>query len=122
MVYSRYKVGNDGKTAYERQKGRKCKLVVVPIGELVVYKKLGETAQERKSLESHWFEGVWLGHARGSSEALLGTKDGVVRAWAVRRKPEEERWGAEAITEMRGAPAKPNPSMPGISVRIAVNK
>ena len=62
-----------------------------------------------------------MGHARGSSEALLGTKDGVVRAWTVRRKPEEERWDAEAITEMRGTPAKPNPNMPGISVPIAVN-
>ena len=56
-----------------------------------------------------------------SSEALLGTKDGVVRAWTVRRKPEEERWDAEAVTEMRGTPATPNPSMPGISVPIAVN-
>ena len=93
----------------------------MPIGELVMYKKLGEIVQERKSLESTRYEGVWLGHARGSGEALLGTKDGVVRAWTVRRKPEEERWDAKAITEMRGAPAKPNPSMPGISAPIAVN-
>ena len=49
MAYSRYKAGDDGKTAYEKQKGRRCKLEVVPIGELVMYKKLGETAQERKS-------------------------------------------------------------------------
>ena len=104
MVYSRYKVGEDGKTAYERQKGRKCKLEVVPFGEFVRYKKLGETSQERKSLESTWFEGVWLGHARGSSEALVGTKDGVVRAWTIRGKPEGERWDAEAITEIQGPP------------------
>ena len=32
MLYSRYKVGLDGKTAYERQKGRKCKMEVVPFG------------------------------------------------------------------------------------------
>ena len=47
MVYSSYKVGEDGKTAYERQKGRRRKLGVVPIGELVMYKKLGE--QPRKA-------------------------------------------------------------------------
>ena len=78
--YSRYKLGEDGKTPCERQKGRKCVLEVVPFGELVRYKKLGETSQERKSLESSWFEDVWLGRARGSSEELVGAKDGVVRA------------------------------------------
>ena len=49
MAYSRYKLGAEGKTPYERQKGRKCVLEVVPFGELVRYKKLGETSQERKS-------------------------------------------------------------------------
>ena len=66
-----------GRPRTRDKKGRRCKLEVVPTGELVMYKKLGETAQERKSLESIWYEEVWLGHARGSSEALLGTKDGV---------------------------------------------
>ena len=41
MAYSRYKLGEDGKTPYERQKGRKCVLEVVPFGELVRYKKFG---------------------------------------------------------------------------------
>ena len=80
MAYSRYKLGADGKTPCGRQKCRKCVLEVVPFGELVRYKQLGETAQQRKSLETSWSEGVSLGHARGSSEALAGTKDGVVRA------------------------------------------
>jgi len=121
MAYSRYKLGEDCKTHYERQKGRKCVLEVVPFGELVRYKKLGETSQERKSLESSWFEGVWLGHARGSSEALVGTKDGVVRAWTIRRMPEGERWNAEAITEMQGTPARPSTTMPGLHIPISIN-
>ena len=121
MAYSRYKIGEDGKTPYERQKGRKCNLEVVPFGELVRYKKLGETSQERKSLESSWNEGVWLGHARGSSESLVGTKDGVVRAWAIRRMPQDERWGPESITEMRGTPARPSTVLPGIHIPIAIN-
>ena len=61
MAYSRYKVGADGKTPYERQNGRKCVLEVVPFGELVRYKQLGETAQQRKSLKTSWLECVWLG-------------------------------------------------------------
>ena len=121
MAYSRYKLGADGKTPCERQKGRKCILEVVPFGEFVRYKQLGETPQERKSLESSWFEGVWLGHARGSREALVGTKDGVVRAWTVRRMPEGERWDAEAITEMQGTPAQPSTAMPGHHIPISIN-
>ena len=69
-----------GRPRTRDKKGRRRKLEVVPFGELVMYTKLAETAQERKSLESIWYEGVWLGHAIGSSEPLLGTKDGVVRA------------------------------------------
>ena len=119
MVYSRFKLGDDGKTAYERQKGRRCCLEVVPFGELVRYKQLGETSQERKSLGATWFDGVWLGHARGSSEALVGTKDGVARAWAVRIMPEGERWDPEAITETKGTPARPG-ILPGIHIPIAI--
>ena len=121
MAYSRYKLGADGKTPYERQKGRMCVLEVVQFGEFVRYKQLGETSQERKSLECSWFEGVWLGHSRGSSEALVGTKDGVVRAWTIRRMPEGERWDAESITEMAGTPAQPSTAAPGQHIPIPIH-
>jgi len=37
MAYSRFKVGADGKTPYEHQKGRKCLLAVVPFGDPQIY-------------------------------------------------------------------------------------
>ena len=40
ICYSRYAVGKDGRTAYERLRGRTCRSVVVPMGEKVWYKKL----------------------------------------------------------------------------------
>ena len=40
MLHSRVRRGSDGKTAYERQKGRRCKMEVVPFGECVHYRKL----------------------------------------------------------------------------------
>ena len=36
MLLSRFKLGEDGKTAYERQKGKKCNLEVLPFGERVL--------------------------------------------------------------------------------------
>ena len=91
------------------------------MGELVMSKRLRDGPEGRTSLESSWGEGVWLGHARISSEALIGTKDGVIRAWTVKRKIEEERWSSSKIKEMRGTPVQPNPSMPGINIPIIIN-
>ena len=118
MLHSRYRVGADGKTAYERQRGRKCKQEVVPFGEKVYYRKLD---QDGKKLESDWEQGVWLGHARVSNEVLIGTRNGVVRAWAIKRVPEEERWSADEILNICGTPARPNPQMPGNDVPLHIH-
>ena len=72
MLYSRYKVGPDGKTAYERQKGRKCKMEVVPFGEKIWYTELNKSGDKKMALEEAWHESVWLGHARSSNEILVG--------------------------------------------------
>ena len=39
MTVSRFLVGKDGRTGYERRRGRRCTLGVVPFGEIVWYKK-----------------------------------------------------------------------------------
>ena len=49
-----------------------------------------------------------LGHTRNSAEALIGTLNGVVRAWAVRRKPAEERWKDDIISAMTATPKDPS--------------
>ena len=118
MLYSRFKRGEDGKTAYERQRGCKCIQEVVPFGEKVHYRKL--EGENKNKLESQWEAGIWLGHARGSNEILIGTDQGVVRAWAVKRMPAEERWSAADVLGLRGVPARPNPQAPGQDVPVAI--
>lgn len=52
VCYSRYAVGKDGRTAYERLRGRTCKAIVVPMGEKVWYKKskgLKERIRQRRN-------------------------------------------------------------------------
>ena len=71
MAYSRYKLGDDGKTPYERQKGKKFVLEVVPFVEFVRYKQLGETSQERKS--------------HGLKECGWGMHEVRVRRWWVQK-------------------------------------
>ena len=57
-------------------------------------------------MKTKWFEGVWLGHNRGSNEPIVGTERGAVKAWAVRRRPSGERWSNELVSNMKGTPEK----------------
>ena len=91
MMVSRYLVGKDGRTAYERRRGRKCKVPLAGFGEKVWYKQIREQKERRDKLATEWKEGVWLGHSRSSNETVIGTTDGVVRAYAIKRQDEEER-------------------------------
>ena len=54
MLHSRVRRGTDGKTAYERQKGRQCKVEVVPFSECVHYRKL--KSDDKNKPESQWKE------------------------------------------------------------------
>ena len=91
-------------TPYQRQKGRKCELEVVPFGEKVMY-RLPEVASERhQALEERWAKGMWLGHARHSPEVLIGIAEGIVKSWAIRRLPEDQQWDGEMVKNTKGSP------------------
>ena len=109
MMVSRFLVGKDGLTAYERRRGRKCRILVVAFGEKVWYKEIRLSKERANKLESEWREGLWLGHSRRSNEAIIGTREGVVRAYAVKRMDEESRWDAKYLQEMKGTPQQPDP-------------
>ena len=108
MLLSRFRVGGDGQTAFQRQTGKRCITDVVPYAETVWYRELHASGERKRSIATRWKTGVWLGHARNSSEALIGTLNGVVRAWAVRRKAAEERWKDDIISAMTAIPADPS--------------
>ena len=120
ICQSRYAVGKDGKTAYERLRGRTCKSVVVPMGEKVWYKQLGDGGDRRNKAETQWHQGVWLGPAAISSETLIGTVNGVVRANAIKRFGKSEQWDINAILDMKGTPQRPNPNKPGLSIPVRI--
>ena len=71
MLYSRCVVREDGKTAYERLKGRKCNMEVVPFGEMIFFKQLRDGQGGERKMDTEWSEGIWLGHANGQPEYLL---------------------------------------------------
>ena len=120
MLPSRFMVGKDDKTAYERRRGRRCEIPTEVFGEKVWYKELKAKSEKKHNMETDWKEGLWLGHARSSNEILIGTREGVIRAWAIRKKPASEQWDRDLIKNMKGTPAKPNPNKPGLMIPITV--
>ena len=53
---------------------------------------------------------------RNSREIIMGADVGVVRAYAVMRKPEGERWDVERMRNVRGSPQQPNPEKPSMNI------
>ena len=118
MLVSRFLVGKDGRTPWDRRTGRPCELEVVPFWEYVDYKRIRHGKHRQNQLETERSSGVWLGHCQQSNEVLIGTNHGVIRAFTVARKPEGERWNAEAIRDVKGTPQQPDPSRAGLQAPI----
>ena len=106
-TYSLYKIGQDGKTPYERVTGRKWKQEAFEFGEQVMYRLPEKSGGKKHDFEDKWAVGTYLGIVRGSYERIVGTKEGVWRTNAVKRKPFEERWVLEKVAEVRGLPWEP---------------
>lgn len=77
FLLTRCEVGKDGKTAYERLKGKKAKVQGVEFGEAVMWKRRREGGPLGK-LTCVWEDGVFLGVKGSAGEIIIGDKKG---AW-----------------------------------------
>ena len=74
-----------------------------------------------KTRESRWERGVWLGVFERSSEIIIGTPEGIVKARTVRRKGSaEESWDVELFNKFTGTPWKMTPEADGENVPLAI--
>ena len=83
-VLSKYQVGDDGRTAYERLKGKKSQQETVEFGEKVHYRYNLKARSKDEKLEVKWSEEFFLGKWWRTGEAVIGTKDGILRAGTIR--------------------------------------
>ena len=97
-----------------------CKIPIAIVGEKIWYRPM-DKYKDRSKVEANWEDGVWLGISRESNEILVGTKNGVMRAYALKQRPADERWDEKQISDMRGTPQRPNPEKVGLHIptRIA---
>ena len=102
-VVNRLEVGKDGKTSYERTRGKKATVVGLEFGEKLLWrKKKGDKAAK---LRSRWAYGVFLGARRRSGEMWIADKHGEVhKVRAVKRIPFEDRWGEDNAVWVKHTP------------------
>ena len=92
ILLNRGQAGSDGKTAYERLKGKKAILPGLQFGERARWKSNVPSYKRKDKMDSDWTEGVFLGQRTVSGEYLVGSTSGVFRPRTVRKVPLEQRW------------------------------
>ena len=110
FALTRYETGADGKTPYERAKGKQFKMSLPIFGEKVYYMKLPtELGRRKNALKSKWEEGCFLGCREETTEFYIGTPNGVGRSANIRRLPPSQRYDSEALLAVAGTPFQPTP-------------
>ena len=71
-------------------------------GEAIMFLRAKSVGRDK--FDSRWEDGIWLGIREESGENIIGTKDGVLKARTIKRRPtKEERWGQELFDQFRGS-------------------
>ena len=117
QTLNRYLVGQDGKTARQRLRGRTFKALAVEFGECVWHLRLKSAGKDK--MNTRWGSGVWLGIREESNEVFVGTDEGVVKCRSIRRKAGPDRWDKDLFNSIKGTPWEP---MPGrLSIEVPIN-
>ena len=115
----RCSVGEDGRSAHDRLKARRCKRPFGEFGEKVWYRPL--LLDSRKAtIDPVLEEGIFVGIRDRSSEVIIMTPQGPVKSRDARRQPEEDRWSAELILKAVGTPCQPNPGSEDVRIKTYI--
>ena len=106
-LVTRGEVGKDGRTAYERLKGKRAKVQGLEFGEGVLWKRRPGGGPLGK-LTCMWDDGIFLGVKGSTGELIVGDERGIWRTRTVRRKPEGDRWRRDYIKMIAGVPWRLN--------------
>ena len=100
-------VGQDGKTAWKRLRGRDFGQRLVGFGEGVMYKQppKGPQHDTEGNMAPRMFPGIFLGYHYFSNTYRVATESGdVVRVRSLMRRPMADRWQAAQIKSIRTTP------------------
>ena len=101
-----YKIQPDGRSSYQRLKGKRAYAYIAPFGEKVLYQAVSHNTRRNK-LDSKWEYGIYLGLNLRSMESYVSSANGVKKVRNVRRLAEEDRWDGSLVVKVTGTPWKP---------------
>ena len=101
-LVNRLLVGKDGKTQYERCRGKSSTVLGLEFGEKLFYKK--KIGNKMDKISSRWELGIFVGVRAKSGELWIATKEGVVKARSVRRLPMSTRWTEDSVNWVKYVP------------------
>ena len=100
-------VGTDGKTAYERIKGKGYRGEFLEFGSSIFH-RIPDNPQGGL-MAPRWGSGIWLGKRFSTDEHVIGLEDGrVIRTRSVRAKPAEDFWSLDGLSKVKGQPWDPS--------------
>ncbi len=105
FLVGRVRIGEDGKTPYERHTGKRWRRPMITFGEKIFFRPVrSHFTQSKNDYCSRILSGFYVGTDGRNADALVMTKEGIIRGTSIHRRPEEERWNSEEIKECRGMP------------------
>ena len=93
-VASKYLAGADGRTAFEKCRGKAAGRPIVEIGERVLAQELLADPSARGNMEERFVEGVVIGIVEESDELVVSTARGLILARNVKRREPGSQWRA----------------------------
>ena len=109
--------GVDGRTAYERLRGRPFSKRMLGFGEQALCKLpvKGAAHEADGKLRSRWCRGIFLGYDSLSNEYICHSQERIFKCRTVQRLSADRRWVPEAIEEVKTSPyalyQKPKPDI-----------
>jgi hypothetical protein len=96
FLLNRGEVGHDGRTAYERIKGKHGKLPGATFAEKILWKRRPIGGGLGK-LTCLWEDGIFLGIKATTGEFIVGTTKGIWRTRTISRRPIEGKYNANNL-------------------------
>ena len=105
-ILTKYPVGKDGRTPYERVKKKKYGGEMFEFGSVVLVKLQGKL--HGGLMRERWVRAIWLGKRWSSDEHVVSLASGkVVRARDARPEPDDRAFDLVLFKSVKGTPSNP---------------
>ncbi|CAL1134675.1 unnamed protein product [Cladocopium goreaui] len=104
FLLTRYRVGTDGKTAFERTYGRKWRIPLVRFGESILYRPRANRGGKRNDLAPRVSIGMYVGTGNRNSDVFVMTERGIMKGNSIHRHPPDDQFKHDQFDSLRGLP------------------